>query len=181
MKSESVTFEATMQTRFLRCIGTVPTSLLAVSIATQTMKHIKNGQLIAHYTISTSKYGIGNTENSFKTPLGIHQIVEKIGAGAPVGAIFRDRIFTGVVWSPEVGTEEENSILTRILRLKGLEPGINQGPGIDTYERYVYIHGTNKENNLGTPFSHGCVCMSNGDIIQLFDAVDEGSIVLIER
>ena len=71
-------------------------------------------------------------------------------------------------------------ILTRILRLRGLEPGINSGPGIDSWERYIYIHGTNHEELIGTPISHGCVCMRNRDIIELYDSIQEETIVVID-
>ena len=133
---------------------------------------------VGTFTISTSRFGIGNREGSFKTPLGMHRIVEKIGFGAPAGRIFRDRRDTGTDWHP--GLTEENLILTRILRLEGLEEGINRGPGIDSFERCIYIHGTNKESLIGTPFTHGCVCMSNADIITLFETVEERAIVVIE-
>ena len=130
------------------------------------------------YPASSSRLGVGIREDSLKTPPGIHRICEKIGAGAPVGRIFRDREDTGEDWDHT--SDEENIILTRILRLEGLEPGVNKGKGIDTYERYVYIHGTNREQDIGTPFSHGCICMRNTDIVALFDMVPEGTILYID-
>lgn len=74
---------------------------------------------------------------------------------------------------------EDNMVLTRILRLRGMEPGLNTGSGVDSFERYIYIHGTNREDLIGTPMSHGCVCMRNQDIIELFDEIKEGTIVYI--
>ena len=71
-------------------------------------------------------------------------------------------------------------ILTRILRLEGLEEGVNRGPGIDSFERYIYIHGTNKERQIGAPMSNGCVCMKNNDVVALFNSVKEGTIVVID-
>jgi UDP-N-acetylmuramate--alanine ligase len=130
------------------------------------------------FAISTSRFGIGNQEGSFKTPDGIHRICEKIGAGAPLCRIFKDRCDTGFIWTPEIN--EGNLILTRILRLEGLEDGINKGAGIDSFERYIYIHGTNLEAYIGTPISHGCICMRNNDIIELFDIIEEGTIVYID-
>lgn len=129
------------------------------------------------YDISTSKYGIGNVENSNQTPLGIHRIANKIGDNAPPGRIFKSRIDTGIDWCEDL--TEENMVLTRILRLQGLEPGVNNGPGIDSFERYIYIHGTNREDLIGTPMSHGCICMRNKEIIELYDSVEEGTIVII--
>ena len=80
------------------------------------------------------------------TPPGVHRVCEKIGSGAPAGRIFRDRIDTGEDWP--IGKPEENLILSRILRLEGLEQGLNKGKGIDSYERYIYIHGTNNEDRV---------------------------------
>lgn len=100
-----------------------------------------------------------------------------IGHNAPAGRIFKSRIDTGIKYDQD--TREENLICTRILRLEGLQPGINKGPGIDSYERYIYIHGTNREKEIGTPLSHGCICMKNTDIIALFNIVKENTIVVI--
>jgi hypothetical protein len=150
---------------------------ILIITASQQLFLIENGRAVRLFTISTSRFGIGNREGSGQTPLGVHRIVEKIGDGAPLGRIFKDRLDTGIDWQPALA--EENLILTRILRLEGLEEGFNRGPGIDSFERYIYIHGTNQESMIGTPLSHGCICMKNSDVIELFDAVREGIIVLI--
>jgi len=132
----------------------------------------------ARYDSSTSRFGTGIRENSFKTPPGIHRICEKIGEGAPMGRIFTERRDTGVDWDGISGGD--NLILTRILRLEGLEEGINRGKGVDSFERCIYIHGTNREDLAGTPISHGCLCLRNQDIVRLFDTVPEGMIVYID-
>ncbi len=149
-----------------------------VQLENQTLSLFARGTLAMRVPVSTSRYGAGAREGSFMTPRGIHRIAAKIGAGAPAGRIFKDRLDTGKDWTP--GEPGENLILTRILRLEGLEPGVNRGPGIDSFDRYIYIHGTNKEEHIGTPLSHGCVCMRNQDIIALFDRVAEGVIVIID-
>lgn len=151
---------------------------LVVSIETQALLVCKNGAIVERYNASTSRFGNGNRENSLKTPLGVHRVKEKFGAGAPAGRIFRDREDTGIDWDHSLNGD--NLILTRILRLEGLEEGINKGPGVDSYERYIYIHGTGREDLIGTPLSHGCVCLSNRDIIRLFDSVKEGTLVYID-
>jgi UDP-N-acetylmuramate-alanine ligase len=127
---------------------------------------------------STSRFGVGIRENSYRTPPGIHRIVEKIGGDAPDGRIFRSREDTGLDWDRH--SVEDSLILTRILRLEGLEQGINKGPGVDTYDRFVYIHGTNREDLIGTPHSSGCLCLRNIDIIRLFDLVYEGALLFID-
>jgi UDP-N-acetylmuramate--alanine ligase len=151
---------------------------LVVSIETQTLHVCANDTIVERYDCSTSRFGIGNRENSLKTPLGLHRIREKFGAGAPPGRVFRDREDTGEDW--DHSQNGDNLILTRILRLEGLEEGINKGPGVDSYERYIYIHGTNREELIGTPLSHGCVCLRNFDIIRLFEIVKEGTLVYID-
>jgi len=150
--------------------GYIPDIYLFVNIQSQTLSLVKHQVVSSVYPVSTSKYGTGNQKDSFKTPLGIHRIIEKIGAGSPPGRIFIDRKDTGKNWQNEI--TDENLIVTRILRLEGLEPDINRGENIDSYERYIYIHGTNKEELVGTPISHGCICMKNNDIIELFDTLD---------
>jgi lipoprotein-anchoring transpeptidase ErfK/SrfK len=158
-------------------LGAVPSTVIAVDVKKQNMKVIIDGKRPLEYKISTSKFGIGNVENSFQTPLGVHRIAEKYGDGAPARRIFKDRLDTGANWKP--GLPPDDYVLTRILRLEGLEPGINKGPGIDSFERYIYIHGTSQEEKVGTPISHGCVVMKNSDVIDLYDRVKEGAIVLI--
>ena len=154
-----------------------PNEFIFVDTGSQTLAYCKNSAVADTYIISTSRFGIGNREGSNMTPLGLHRIEEKFGDGAPPKTIFRSRENIGIVWHE--GMDNENQILTRILRLRGLEPGVNAGPGIDSYERYIYIHGTNREDLIGTPMSHGCVCMRNDDIIKLFNIVETGIFVYI--
>jgi UDP-N-acetylmuramate--alanine ligase len=151
---------------------------VVVSIDTQTLLVCTVDAVVERYNCSTSRFGNGNRENSLKTPLGLHRINEKFGADAPAGRIFRDREDTGEEW--DHSQTGDNLILSRILRLEGLEEGINKGAGVDSYERYIYIHGTGREDLIGTPLSHGCVCLRNHDIIRLFEKVREGTIVYME-
>lgn len=151
---------------------------LVVSIEMQTLLVCANDAIVERYDASTSRFGNGNREDSLKTPLGLHRIKEKYGAGAPAGRVFQDREDKGIDW--DHGQTGDNLILTRILRLEGLEEGINRGPGVDSYERYIYIHGTGREDLVGTPLSHGCVCLRSRDIIRLFDTVNEGTLVYID-
>jgi lipoprotein-anchoring transpeptidase ErfK/SrfK len=169
------------QNRIRDVTGSIPARFLYVDSAKQSLSVVENGSAARKYPVSTSKFGIGNRENSLMTPRGVHRVVEKYGHGAPAGRIFRDRLDTGETWEIGApGVPGDGLVLTRILRLEGLEDGINRGPGIDSYERYIYIHGTNNEASIGAPSSHGCVCMTNSDVIELFDGVTEGTIVLID-
>ncbi len=151
-----------------------------VSVAKQKCTVIKNGKILLSTPCSTSSKGTGSKANSNQTPLGWHSIAEKIGEDAPWGAIFEERRYTGRNWSPGDPTNND-LILTRILRLQGTEAGLNKGIGIDSYERFIYIHGTAEENKLGTCASHGCVRVSNNDVIKIFNLVNLGTPVLITQ
>ena len=120
--------EAGLRERLTAVTGGIPDLYIFVDTKTQKLSLISNSAVCADYPVSTSKFGIGSKEGSFKTPLGIHKVVEKIGAGAPAGRIFKDRKDTGRDWDGRPG--KDNMILTQILRLAGLEAGINKGDGI---------------------------------------------------
>lgn len=140
-----------------------------------------SGDTLDVYPCSTSKYGTGNRQNSNKTPLGLHRIADKRGEGKPLGAIFKAKIYTGrqadIVQAP-VSTGKDY-VTTRILHLEGTEPGVNKGEGIDSFHRYIYIHGTPEEGLIGTPASHGCIRMKNADVIELYERVSVGTPVEI--
>ena len=156
-----------------------PRDYLFVSTHDQRMTVVAGGEIAAEYSVSTSRFGTGNRQGSNQTPQGVHRIARKIGEGVPPGRIFRSRVDTGLTWAP--GMDQENLILSRIMWLEGLEDGVNRGPGIDSHDRYIYIHGTNREDAVGVqPVSHGCVCMRNSDVIDLFDRVKEGTLVIID-
>ena len=157
-----------------------PTSrLLIVSVQYQELALINNDKLQHTFSISTSKNPPSCVENSFGTPLGLHALADKIGDGEPEGMVFKGRV--PISHFSELSPEEQkrNLITTRIIRLRGLESGYNCGDGFDSYNRYIYIHGTNHEDRVGQPFSGGCVEMYNSDIIQLFDRVKEGDLLSI--
>ena len=137
--------------------------------------------LLRQYPVSTALKGPGELSGSHCTPRGLHRIAEKIGAGAPLYSVFKARQPTGEIWTPELDARypDRDWILTRILWLAGQEPGRNQGGQVDTYDRYIYIHGTSEEHRLGTPVSHGCIRMSNSDVLDLFDRVAIGTAVRI--
>ena len=152
-----------------------------ISIYDQRLYLYKNSRLFRTYPVSTSRYGVGNKNGSYKTPLGLHRIVSKIGADAPLGAIFKGRKQTeeiARIFKTKV-TLPYDLVTSRILRLEGLEVGVNKGAGIDTYGRYIYIHGTHEEGLIGQPASIGCVRMKNMDVIDLFKEIPESSLVLI--
>ena len=140
-----------------------------------------NGTLLQTYPVSTGANGAGEENGSFCTPRGRHVIRAKIGAGQPLNTVFVKRRPTGEIYSPEFGARHPGRdwILTRILWLSGQELGYNRGGSCDTMRRYVYIHGTPDETELGRPGSRGCIRMRNAELLELFDRVAAGTAVEI--
>lgn len=161
--------------------GRLTPRLLIVNIHGQRMLECAThptGFLLAHrrFMVSTSKFGIGQEEGSFRTPLGLHRVARKIGGGHPVGTVFKARRPVG---NTRHGMADA-TICHRILWLEGLEPGFNRGGTVDSFERYIYIHGFGDETTLGRPASHGCVHVAASDLLPLFDATPSGTLVWIE-
>ena len=157
------------------------TSKLNISVSSQTLSLFQQGKLISAYKISSALNGVGQAKNSNKTPLGKHIIRAMIGGNLPIYSVIQGRRFTNQIWTNELkDTLATNDwILSRVIWLSGKEIGKNRLGNVDTMQRYIYIHGTNEEHLLGTPSSHGCIRMSNKDVIELFDLVSVGDIVEI--
>src|SRR3954466_10158760 len=157
--------------------------ILIVRISTATLQFYRAGVLAKSYVISTSTRPPSNVKNSLGTPRGLHEIAERVGAGQPPGMVFKSRVSTGRHFSEVAAIDPDNAnynlVTSRILWLRGLEPGVNRGGEVDTYERYIYIHGTNHEDRLGAPLSAGCVLMRNLDIVELYEEVRAGDLVWI--
>lgn len=139
------------------------------------------GEVLAEYLVSTALNGPGERDSTGCTPRGEHYIRAKIGAGQPSCTVYRGRRPTGEIHTPELAQQNPGRdwILSRILWLCGREPGRNRGPGVDTFRRFIYIHGTPDTEPMGVPMSHGCVRMRNADVIDLFERVSAGTSVLI--
>lgn len=127
--------------------------------------------------VSTSRFGIGQIIHSNKTPLGLHRVARKVGRGKPWGTVFKARKAVGNIRS----NMPEGGIVHRILWLDGLEPGLNRGGEVDTFKRYIYIHGFWDETTLGRPQSMGCIHLAAADLLPLFDQVPVGTLVWIAR
>jgi len=164
-----------------------PRFILTVDVARQRMRLLEKGGngvlqsrfpdygLRKKYLISTSAYGIGQIADSNQTPLGLHRVAKKIGGGQPIGTVFRSRKVVGLTWQGLPNA----SIVHRILWLEGLEPGLNRGGKVDTFNSFIYIHGFGDETTLGRPNSHGCIHVAGADLLPLFDLVPEGTFVWI--
>lgn len=155
---------------------------LYVDVAGQLLWLQAVGRPSASFMISTAANGVGELENSGCTPRGHHEIAEKIGDGCAPNTVFRGRVPDGQTYSEQLRQQNPDSdwILTRILWLRGLEPGRNAGGDRDSYKRYIYIHGTPDSMPLGTPGSRGCIRMRNSDVVSLFDSVAVGDPVWIK-
>jgi hypothetical protein len=154
---------------------------MTVSIAQQLLGFYRDEVLIQSYIISTSLRPPSNRKDSRGTPRGLHEIAERIGAGALPGTVFKGRVNLGQHFNELSGEEHTKNLITsRILWLRGREPGVNAGGEVDSYERYIYMHGTNHEEKLGTPFSGGCIEMRNLEIIALFAEIRVGDLIWIE-
>lgn len=155
--------------------------VVIVDIATQQLHLVVNNSVRQSYDISTSKYGIGSESGSNKTPLGAHYVKRRYGNEAQALTIFKGRKNTGETASVEYEARAtgDDFVTTRVLWLKGLESGKNTGEGVDSYKRYIYIHGTHEEGLIGQPASHGCIRMRNSDVIELFGQTPTGSMVYI--
>ena len=159
-------------------------SYIYIGVNRQKLYHVKKGSLLKIYDVSTALNGAGNDAQSFKTPIGLHEIHEKIGNDLPIGALFKHKHFTGDILQISADTvpldSVSDAITTRIMTLKGLENGVNFGSSkYDTKYRGIYIHGTNEEELIGKPASHGCIRMRNIEIIELFNAINIGCIVVV--
>jgi lipoprotein-anchoring transpeptidase ErfK/SrfK len=143
---------------------------IVVSAWQQRMAVYEDGKLLSVFKVSTGKNGLGDQEGSNRTPAGKMRVADKIGAGAPLGMSFHSRIPSGEIVMPNAPGRDP--IVTRILWLQGMEP-----QNVNAYNRFIYIHGTPVEAQLGRPASYGCVRMASVDIAWLFDVVGIGTRV----
>ena len=169
--------------RWIACFGTFLAAIagpvrgladtaIIVSVSEQKLAVIENGQRVAQFPISTSKFGLGDRPHSYATPLGLLEVAAKVGAGAPQGAVFKSRRFTGEVVRPN--SPGRDPIVTRILHLRGLQSG-----NARAFDRGIYIHGTPEERKIGRPASYGCIRMRSRDVVRVFDATPVGTRIEI--
>jgi L,D-transpeptidase YbiS len=142
-----------------------------ISVAQQRLTLREGRRNVRAFAISTSQFGLGSEEGSFKTPTGRFRIAQKIGGGLPNDTAFRARV--PLQPTPEM-LQADDLVMSRILWLDGVEPH-----NANTFDRYIYIHGTNHEDRIGEPASHGCIRMRNADVAELFDMVEIGTPVTI--
>lgn len=157
-------------------------TVIVVRTEVQKLYLIRDGRILRSFPVSTSRYGIGGLRLSQRTPPGTHRVKKKIGVGLEIGTLLRSRMTMRrkvPIYSNRTEVKEDQ-ITTRILWLDGQERRINRGPRVDSFSRYIYIHGTPEEGWLGTPRSRGCIRMANKDVVWLFDRVPTGTLVEIQ-
>jgi L,D-transpeptidase-like protein len=160
----------TLALLFSSCVTKDRDHRILVSVADQSLELYRKGILIGRYPISTSKFGLGDRPGSRETPLGRMEVAKKIGASAPLGAVFKNRRATGEILVPNAPGRDP--IVTRIIWLKGLEP-----QNRNAFSRCIYIHGTPEERYVGHPASFGCIRMRSTDVVQVFDTIGLGATV----
>ena len=160
---------------------TIYKELLYVSVKTQKMHHIINNKIVKTYVISSADKGVGNTNNSHQPPIGLHSVKEKPGDKTPLFGRMIGRVFYGQIATihNDSSRSKTDDVTTRVLWLSGEEDGINKGGNVDSYRRYIYIHGTSEEGRLGIPASHGCIRMKNTEVLELYNKIALGTKVLI--
>lgn len=154
---------------------------IIVSIEEQRLVLFDRDEALFNVSVATARNGPGELFGSECTPRGRHYIRAKIGEACPINSVFVARRPTGEIYSESLKQQqpERDWILTRILWLCGLEPGINRLGRVDTMRRYIYIHGCPDDDPMGVPSSHGCVKMRNHEVIQLYRKVSHGTPVFI--
>lgn len=167
------------QSRFVLCVSVTDQSM---NVFEKPARRSRDGSFPVYefrqrFVVSTSRFGIGQIIHSNRTPLGLHRIARKIGGGHPEGTIFKARKPIGRL-APET---PKGDIVHRILWLAGMEQGKNRGGKVDTFSRYIYIHGYWDESTLGRPQSLGCIHLAAADLIPLYDQVPLGTLVWIAR
>jgi lipoprotein-anchoring transpeptidase ErfK/SrfK len=159
------------------CAGPTPNQPADVVVSVKDQKlavYSRGGSVSKQYPVSTSKFGLGDKPGTYGTPLGLHEVVAKIGHGAPSGAVFKSRRPTGEVLKPD--SPGRDPIVSRIMWLRGMEKANK-----NAYARCIYIHGTAEERNVGKPVSYGCIRMKSKDVIDLFNRLPIGSRVLVTK
>lgn len=156
------------------CSSSIPNSEVVVSVKDQKLGIYDDGKLVRKYAISTSKFGIGDQPGSYRTPLGKHEVIAKIGHGLPTGAVLKSRSWNGEVLKPNAPGRDP--IVSRILWLRGME-----NSNRNAMNRFIYIHGTTEENRLGKPASYGCIRMGMKDVVDVFEEVSIGAKVVVTK
>jgi lipoprotein-anchoring transpeptidase ErfK/SrfK len=147
---------------------------IVISVPDQQLAVIDRGKLISKYAISTSKFGLGDGNGTYRTPLGTLFVSAKFGDHLPAGAVIKNRVPTGEVVN--VNAPGRDAIVSRVIWLRGMEQ-----QNYSARDRCIYIHGTPEERRIGTPASFGCIRMRSRDVIALYDLAHIGMHVIVTQ
>ena len=154
--------------------GLSPATEIIVSVSDQQLALVDRGKLISKYAISTSKFGLGDSNGSYRTPLGTLFVSAKFGDRLAAGSVIKNRVATGEIVNPNAPGRD--AIVSRVIWLRGME---NQNRM--ARDRCIYIHGTPEERTIGRPASFGCIRMRSRDVIELYGRAHIGMHVTITQ
>jgi hypothetical protein len=168
-----LTLSILLATALVSFAQSVATEMI-VSVPVQQLALIDRGKLISKYPISTSRFGLGDSNGSYRTPLGVLFVSAKFGDHLPAGAVIKNRVPTGEIVDPNAAGRD--AIVSRVIWLRGMETQ-NRG----ARDRCIYIHGTAEERLVGRPVSFGCIRMRSRDVIALYNRAHIGMHVTITQ
>jgi len=145
---------------------------IMISVPDQELAVIDHGKVISKYAISTSKFGLGDGNGTYRTPLGTLFVSAKFGDHLPPGAVIKNRAPTGEIVN--ANAPGRDAIVSRVIWLRGMEEQNRLAR-----DRCIYIHGTPEERHIGRPASFGCIRMRSRDVIALYDLAHIGMHVTV--
>jgi len=145
---------------------------IIVSVPDQQLAVIDHGKVISKYAISTSKFGLGDGNGTYRTPLGTLFVSAKFGDHLPPGAVIKNRAPTGEIVN--ANAPGRDAIVSRVIWLRGMEEQNRLAR-----DRCIYIHGTPEECHIGRPASFGCIRMRSREVIALYDLAHIGMHVTV--
>lgn len=151
-----------------------PATEIIVSVPDQQLALVDRGKVISKYPISTSKFGLGDGNGSYRTPVGTLFVSAKFGDHLAAGSVIKNRIATGEIVNPNAPGRD--AIVSRVIWLRGMEQ-----QNRSARDRCIYIHGTPEERTIGRPASFGCIRMRSRDVIALYDRAHIGMHVTITQ
>jgi hypothetical protein len=146
------------------------TTHMVISVPDQRLVLLDKGVPVKSYPVSTAWKGVGDRPGSDCTPVGRMRVYAKIGDNARPGTVFKGRRPTGEIVKPD--SPGRDPIVSRILWLEG-----TQKCNANAKNRYIYIHGTAAERDIGRPASWGCIRMKSKDVIDLYKRIARGATV----
>jgi hypothetical protein len=147
------------------------------------MYYTNGKSIIKEFKVSTGFLGFANTGDSGSTGTGLMKVSNKI-QGTKEYQVIINKVPSKITLGsnmpstrkdPKTGKTHDAEVLTGLLELEGLEQ-CNK----NIFQRNIYIHGTNKENELGAKHSNGCIRVSNDSILYLLNSIPIGTKLYVK-